>query len=343
MSHSVSDEPPRIPPELVDEIIDCSASDKSMLATWARVSHSCATRTRPYLFHDVTLRISRLLRFEKILPTIARHIYRLEIIVDGRAKVHVLHGVNRALDLLVDSGTDPHILCLVNVRFVRHGDIGICSWVPVTRFKHLEELVLMGCKFETFGDFDALLHSFPLLSHIALEDLNAHSRASALPLGFERNHMNLHHFSVKNICWFAGPLNESLLATVSTSQLRILQCESDGSPSDRDLLGSQLRASSASLQSLKIGLYLTHPAQAEGKVDINHVVARLTINLDTYRICGRISEYTRPVTVHRAPFSATAHGNDGFCSYCAVYTITGIIHRHIGSRNRFANRIPDGI
>ena len=281
MSHSVNDKPPRIPPELIDEIIDHSASDKPMLATWACVSRSCATRTRPYLFRNVTLRISRLLRFEKILPTITRHIYRLEIIIDGRAKLHVLHGVNRALDLLVDSGTDPRILHLVNVRFVKHGDIGICSWVPVTRFKHLEELVLKGCKFETFGEFDALLHSFPLLSHIALEDLNAHSRVSALPLEFERHHMNLHHLSVKNISWFARPLNESLLATASTSELSILECESDGSPSDRDLLGSQLRASSVSLQSLRIGLYLTHPEQAEGKVDISHAVARSIIDLNT--------------------------------------------------------------
>jgi hypothetical protein len=281
MSHSVSDEPPRIPSELIDEIIDHSASDKPMLATWARVSHACATRTRPYLFRNVTLRISRLLRFEKVIPTIARHIYRLEIIVDGRAKLHVLHGVNRALDLLVDSGTDPRILHLVNVRFVKHGDIGICSWVPVTRFKHLEELVLKGCKFETFGEFDALLHSFPLLSHIALEDLNAHSRVSPLPLGFERHHVNLHHLSVKNISWFARPLNESLLATASTSELSILECESDGSPSDRDLLRSQLRASSASLQSLRIGLYLTHSEQAEGKVDISHAIARSIIDLNT--------------------------------------------------------------
>jgi hypothetical protein len=236
MPRSVNDKPPRIPPELIDEIIDHSASDKPMLATWACVSHSCATRTRPYLFRDVTLRISRLLRFEKILPTIARHIYRLEIIVDGRAKLHVLHGVNRVLDLLVDSGADPHILYLVNVRFVKHGDIGICSWVPVTCFKYLEELILKGCKFETFGEFDALLNSFPLLSHIALEDLNAHSRVSALPLGFERHHTNLHHLSVKNISWFARPLSESLLATASTSQLTILEFESGGRPSDYDLL-----------------------------------------------------------------------------------------------------------
>jgi hypothetical protein len=290
MSHSIGDEQPRIPPELIDEIIDNSASDKHMLATWARVSHSCATRTRPHLFRDVTLRISRLSRFEKMLPTIARHIYRLEIISDGRSKLHILHGVNRALNLLVDSGTDPRILSLANVRFVKHGDIGICSWIPVTRFKHLEQLTLKGCKFETFGEFDALLHSFPLLSHIALEDLNAHSPVSALPLGFERHHKNVRHLSVKNISWFARPLNESLLATASTSQLSILECESDGSPSDRDLLGSLLIAAGASLQSLRIGLYLTHPAQAEGKVDISHFIARSIINLDKCRICGRISE-----------------------------------------------------
>jgi hypothetical protein len=178
------------------------------------------------------------------------------------------------------------------MRFVKHGDIETCSWVPVTRFKHLAEHVFKGCKFETIGEFDALLHSFPPLSHVALEDLNAHSPVSALPLGFEKHHTNLHHLSVKNISWLARPLQESLLATASTSQLRILECESDGSPSDRDRLGSQFRASSASLQSLRMGLYLTHPAQAEGNVDISHVIARSIINLDTYRIRGRISECT---------------------------------------------------
>ena len=142
---------------------------------------------------------------KKIIPTIARHIY--EIIVDSHTKLHVLHRVNRALDLLVDSGTDPRILHIMNMRFVKHGDIGICSWVPMAHFKHLEELVLKGCKFETFREFDALLYLFPLLFHIALEDLNAHSRVSPLPLEFKRHHMNLHHLSVKNITWFAQPLN----------------------------------------------------------------------------------------------------------------------------------------
>jgi hypothetical protein len=33
-------------------------------------------------------------------------------------------------------------------------------------------------------------------------------------------------------------------------------------------------------------MYLTYPAQAEGKVDISHIIARSIINFDTYRIIG---------------------------------------------------------
>jgi hypothetical protein len=202
MFHSVSDKPPCIPPELIDEIINYSVSDKPMLATWAHVLHMC--------HKDMSLSLSQrdiahlvAVAFKKIIPTITCHIYHLEIIVDGRAKLHVLHRVNRALDLLVDSGTDPRILHLMNMRFVKHGNIRICSWVPMAHFKHLEELVLKGCKFEIFREFDALLYLFPLLFHIALEDLNAHSHVSPLPLEFKRHHINLHHLSVKNITWFA--------------------------------------------------------------------------------------------------------------------------------------------
>ena len=112
MSHSVSDEPPHIPSELVDEIINYSASDKPMLTLW---TWSLST---------------------------------------------------------------------------------ICSWVPMTCFKHLEELVLKGWKFETFKEYDALFW-FPLQSHITLKDLNAHSPVSALPPGFENHHTNLHYLLVK--------------------------------------------------------------------------------------------------------------------------------------------------
>ena len=264
ITHSGIREPPHLPVELIDEIIDCLASDKSSLALLGRVSRSCATRTRPHLFHDITLRVSRLQRFESLLPNVARHIRRLEIIGEGRSKLHVLHGVNKVFDLLGQSGADPRVLHLVNLRFVKHGDKGTCSWVPVTRFKHIEELTLKGCKFQTFGDFDDFLYSFPRLSRVSLEELNAPSGAMVHPRP-DRSGMSLQFLSTKNIGWFAGCLNESLLATSSASRINILENESDGSPSDREFLSGLLEASGTSLRSLTIGMYLTHPAQAQGK------------------------------------------------------------------------------
>jgi hypothetical protein len=167
--------PPRLPPEIIDTVIDHLHSDKPSLAACALISKDFLPSTRFHLFSEVSVQPGHMLLLLELLASpsnqIAPFIQRL--LFDNLGKLLFYHGITeverciRLIPLL--TSRLPHVKSLRFSNFdLEHVPEDIRRDL-FSSFPDFKDLDLSSLHFYRFSEFIDLVCAFPSLEKISLK------------------------------------------------------------------------------------------------------------------------------------------------------------------------------
>jgi hypothetical protein len=165
----------RVPPELIDAIIDAGKDDKPFLKTCGLVSRAWIPPSRRRLFKRVTLNNGNAVGFGHLvqseLVTITRYIRYLEIRKTSYecASDNFLSQLTVIKDLLLN-----HINFIGRIGSLDHG---------IRYFRSLTRLCISRCCFDSFNDLANVLRSCIILEDLSLAHTTWLHASESVPVG----------------------------------------------------------------------------------------------------------------------------------------------------------------